>query len=78
MFRFRPGHRILVVEGSARGCVGVVLGSSPHRWPAEHVWRVRLDESPERESHMREGVLVPEPEKSDTDLLGPLRRMTCP
>jgi hypothetical protein len=67
-----PGARIMVVEGSARGDVGVVLGPSKYTFGDEAVLRVQLDGAI-HESHLRASILVPEPERSDEDVCGPLR-----
>jgi hypothetical protein len=68
----KAGARILVCGGVSRGLVGVVVGLSPHSFDGP-CWRIRLDAEPRREAHIRANYLCPEPERSDEDVLGPLR-----
>lgn len=69
--------RIMVIDGASRGLVGVILGPSKHRFDDEICYRVQLDAYP-YESTLRESFMVPEPERSDEDVLGPLRNVRCP
>lgn len=72
-----PGARIMVIEGASRGDVGAVVGVSRFTFDGETCWIVQLDDRP-YESVIRASFLVPEPERSDEDILGPLRRVRCP
>jgi hypothetical protein len=72
-----PGTRILVCEGASRGDVGVVLGKSQFAFDGEDCLVVQLDARP-YESVIRASFLVPEPGRSDDDVLGPLRNVRCP
>lgn len=76
--RFCVGDRILIVAGMSRGLVGRIVGPSIHRWDGDHVWAVRLDAEPQRDAHIREEMMAPEPSESDEDVMGPLRRVRCP
>ncbi len=67
----------MVIEGAARGDVGTVVGLSKYSFDGEACWTVQLDERP-YESTIRASFLVPEPAKSDEDVMGPLRRVRCP
>jgi hypothetical protein len=73
----KAGTRILVINGASRGLVGVVRGASKFSFDGERVWTVKLDAFA-HESSIRESFLVPEPERSDEDVLGPLRNVRCP
>lgn len=70
-------RRILVINGASRGLVGKVLGPSKHTFDGELCWRVQLDEYV-NESTIRDSFLVDEPERSDEEVLGPLRNVRCP
>jgi len=72
-----PGARILVINGASRGLVGVVKAPSKFSFDGEPCWVVQLDEL-SHTSTIREGFLCPEPERSDEDVLGPLRNVRCP
>jgi hypothetical protein len=69
--------RVMVINGAARGDVGRILGPSKHSFDGERMFRVQLDGRP-YESTLRESFLVPEPTKSDEDVLGPLRNISLP
>lgn len=73
----KPTARCLVVGGVCRGDVGVVVGPSKYTYDGERIWRVQLDDYT-YESQIRETFLVPEPTKSDEDVLGPLRNIALP
>lgn len=68
----KPGDRVLVINGASRGLVGAVIGPSKFRFDDETCWSVKLDHYV-HVSTIRESFLVPEPTKSDEDVLGPLR-----
>lgn len=64
--------RIMVINGASRGLVGEVLGPAKYTFDGEQTYRVQLDAFA-YESTIRESFMVPEPERSDEDVLGPLR-----
>jgi hypothetical protein len=71
------GRRVMVINGACRGDVGEARGPSPYTFDGERVWFVQLDGF-KYQSQIRETFLVPEPTQSDDDVLGPLRRVSCP
>jgi hypothetical protein len=70
--RWCPKDRVMVIEGVCRGDVGIIKGPSKYTYDGEQIWLVQLD-GYTYESTIRESFLVPEPAKSDEDVLGPLR-----
>jgi hypothetical protein len=73
----RAGDRVLVVDGVCKGDVGVVKGPSPYTFDGERCWYVQLD-AYSYQSTIRETFLIPEPGKSDEDVLACLRNVSLP
>lgn len=75
--RWTIGDEVMVINGSERGSCGVIKGPTKHSFDGETCWAVLLAGTGYVRT-IRESFLAPVPARSDEDVLGPLRSVTCP